>query len=73
MNWTIVILLGVAYVALVLRIAYWVGGLLAEADLFFTRENRCTCSRSMLCPACRDELARATARSVAKPSREKAA
>lgn len=39
MTWAAVILLSALYVAVLLRIAYWIGGLLRDAEVFLERES----------------------------------
>jgi hypothetical protein len=50
MTWPAVILLALAYLAVTLRIAYWIGGLLRDAEVFFREPCRCA-----HCPRCLSE------------------
>ncbi len=57
MTWLLVAFLVTAYLALTLRIAFWLGGLLADVQLFIEREVepvRCSCRRhGFPSPTCR--------------------
>lgn len=50
MTWAVVLVLTVAYVVVMLRVAYWVGGLLAEAGMFL--ERACLCRKNAWHPDC---------------------
>ena len=58
MTWPFAILLVIAYLALTLRIAFWLGGLLRDAEVFLRPEElepvSCSCRRhgfpSPTCP-----------------------
>jgi hypothetical protein len=57
-TWALVLLLVALYVAVMLRVAYWVGGVLADAEDFRRRAvaGECTCTRHRLCVRCLEEL-----------------
>lgn len=55
MTWLLVLVLAAAYLALMLRIAYWIGALLAQAQLLVEREIepvRCSCRKGAVCAKC---------------------
>lgn len=55
--WLAVLAVTALFVALCLRIAWWLSAL-AEAEFFLepAREGRCTCTRHRLCPVCLEQL-----------------
>lgn len=52
MSWLAVALVTALFLALWLRVAYWLGGFFADAELFLEREQRCTCAKGRVCAAC---------------------
>lgn len=50
MTWTVVILLALAYVVLSVRIAFWLGGLLRDAEVFL--REPCACRKGAICAGC---------------------
>lgn len=58
MTWALVTAIAVVYVVVMLRVAYWLGGLLRDAEVFLERASadECTCTRYRLCATCLESL-----------------